>query len=302
MDGRATAIAAYRQASLAARELDERLRGRREHLARLRQQYEKTEEDLKALQVRRASIARGRPGAAASLTFPPLAPLRAPRAPLRAPQSTGQSIGEVLKQLDEDRFLIKAAYGPRYVVGCRRKLDKSKLKSGTRVTLDVQTLTIMRALPREVDPSVYEMLHEDPGNVTFSSVGGLHEQIRELREVVELPLTSACARPPYLSRGCARSTLTPRPHPPFPRQTPNFLRASASSRQRASCSTDRPGRARRCSRARSRAALTRPSSRSSRQRSCVRRVWHPLLPRARARACSDSPAPATSPPRRLPLR
>ncbi len=57
MDGRATAIAAYRQASLAARELDERLRGRREHLARLRKQYEKTEEDLKALQVRRASIA-----------------------------------------------------------------------------------------------------------------------------------------------------------------------------------------------------------------------------------------------------
>lgn len=57
MDGRATAIAAYRQASLAARELDERLRGRREHLARLRKQVEKTEEDLKALQVRRASIA-----------------------------------------------------------------------------------------------------------------------------------------------------------------------------------------------------------------------------------------------------
>jgi len=34
------------------------------------------------------------------------------------------------------------------------------------------------------------MLTEDPGKVSFSSVGGLSEQIRELREVIELPLTN----------------------------------------------------------------------------------------------------------------
>ena len=34
------------------------------------------------------------------------------------------------------------------------------------------------------------MSHEDPGNVSFGEVGGLSEQIRELREVVELPLTN----------------------------------------------------------------------------------------------------------------
>jgi 26S proteasome regulatory subunit T4 len=27
------------------------------------------------------------------------------------------------------------------------------------------------------------MSHEDPGNISFSEVGGLNEQIRELREV-----------------------------------------------------------------------------------------------------------------------
>lgn len=52
------------------------------------------------------------------------------------------------------------------------------------------TLTIMRQLPREVDPAVYNMLKEDPGNVSYSAVGGLAEQIRQLREVVELPLTN----------------------------------------------------------------------------------------------------------------
>lgn len=84
--------------------------------------------------------------------------------------------------------IVKATNGPRYVVGCRRQLDKVKLKAGTRVALDMTTLTIMRYLPREVDPLVYNMSHEDPGDVTYSEIGGLSEQIRELREVIELPL------------------------------------------------------------------------------------------------------------------
>ena len=67
--------------------------------------------------------------------------------------------------------IVKATNGPRYVVGCRRQLDKARLKSGTRVALDMTTLTIMRYLPREVDPLVYNMSHEDPGDVTYSEIG-----------------------------------------------------------------------------------------------------------------------------------
>lgn len=134
---------------------------------------------------------------------------------IKALQSVGQIIGEVLKQLDEERckstscstFLYKCSHliycafyfptltniiqtvivknssGPRYVVGCRTKVDKEKLKQGTRVALDMTTLTIMRILPREVDPLVYNMSLEDPGSVSFAGIGGLSEQIRELREV-----------------------------------------------------------------------------------------------------------------------
>lgn len=141
---------------------------------------------------------------------------------IKALQSVGQIIGEVLKQLDEERctppplptnsqpcpnftgvccpsennmltcengaVIVKASSGPRYVVGCRSKVDKAKLKQGTRVALDMTTLTIMRMLPREVDPLVYNMSLEDPGQVSFAGIGGLNEQIRELREVIELPL------------------------------------------------------------------------------------------------------------------
>jgi 26S proteasome regulatory subunit T4 len=109
---------------------------------------------------------------------------------LQALQSVGQIIGEVLRQLDEERTIVKASSGPRYVVTCKAKVDKSKLISGTRVALDMTTLTIMRTLPREVDPMVFSMLHEDPGKISYSEVGGLTEQIRQMREVIELPLTN----------------------------------------------------------------------------------------------------------------
>ena len=109
---------------------------------------------------------------------------------LQAIQSVGMLIGDVLKQMDADKFIVKASSGPRYVVGCRTQLDKSKLKSGTRVALDMTTLTIMRPMPREVDPTVFNMLHEDSKSIDFSEIGGLNDQIRELREVIELPLTN----------------------------------------------------------------------------------------------------------------
>lgn len=52
------------------------------------------------------------------------------------------------------------------------------------------TLTIMKPLLREVDPMVHKMLTEDPGNVSFNDIGGLQEQMRILRETIELPITN----------------------------------------------------------------------------------------------------------------
>jgi 26S proteasome regulatory subunit T4 len=52
---------------------------------------------------------------------------------MKALQSVGQIVGEVLKQLDEEKFIVKASSGPRYVVGCRNKVNKAKLKQGARV-------------------------------------------------------------------------------------------------------------------------------------------------------------------------
>ncbi|KAH9386337.1 26S proteasome regulatory subunit T4 [Nematocida major] len=103
-------------------------------------------------------------------------------------QSVGQMVGDVLKQLDEERFIVKTSQGPRYIVGARKCIPRELLVPGARVALDITTLTIMRHLPREVDPTVHAMSIEKPGNISFDSIGGLAEQIREIREVIELPI------------------------------------------------------------------------------------------------------------------
>lgn len=78
-----------------------------------------------------------------------------------------------MQQINEEKIIIKQATGGRLVVGCRPKIDREKLKAGTRIYLDMQTYTIMGTLPREVDPTVHNMAAEDPGNVKYSDVGGL---------------------------------------------------------------------------------------------------------------------------------
>ena len=92
-------------------------------------------------------------------------------------QSVGQIVGEILRPLDDDRYIVKTVSGTRYVVGVRTRIDHSLLTNGRRVALDIATHTIMHALPREVDPAVYHMSTEDPSNVKYSYIGGLAEQL-----------------------------------------------------------------------------------------------------------------------------
>ena len=109
---------------------------------------------------------------------------------LKAIQSVGLFIGEVISAKSDDKYLVKLSSGPRYVVGVRSEIDQKKLKTGTRVTLDTMTYTIMRPLAREVDPLVHRMLTEDPGNVAYEEIGGLQDQMQILRETIELPITN----------------------------------------------------------------------------------------------------------------
>lgn len=151
-EARAKALSEFKKKLMEHRRFDDQLKQRRQTIRDLEKVHDKTENDIKAL------------------------------------QSIGQLIGEVMKELSEEKYIVKASSGPRYIVGVRNSVDRSKLKKGVRVTLDITTLTIMRILPRETDPLVYNMTSFEPGEISFDGIGGLTEQIRELREVIELPL------------------------------------------------------------------------------------------------------------------
>ncbi|SMN20556.1 similar to Saccharomyces cerevisiae YOR259C RPT4 One of six ATPases of the 19S regulatory particle of the 26S proteasome involved in degradation of ubiquitinated substrates [Maudiozyma saulgeensis] len=145
-------LSLFKKKLMEHRRYDDQLKSRRQNIKDLEKKYNKTENDIKAL------------------------------------QSIGQLIGEVMKELSEEKYIVKASSGPRYIVGVRNSVDRNKLKKGVRVTLDITTLTIMRILPRETDPLVYNMTSFEQGEISFDGIGGLTEQIRELREVIELPL------------------------------------------------------------------------------------------------------------------
>ncbi|KAM0688246.1 26S protease regulatory subunit 10B [Conglomerata obtusa] len=115
---------------------------------------------------------------------------------VKALNTVGHIVGEIIRKLNDEKYIVKSSQGPRYIVGIKKTalnqilVDKSLSLNcvGARVTLDVTTLTIMMVLPREVNPVIYKMSKEDPGTVSFSEIGGLFEQVRELKEVIELPL------------------------------------------------------------------------------------------------------------------
>lgn len=103
-------------------------------------------------------------------------------------QDYAMNVGEILKQLSDELFIVKIHQGSHYVVTCQENIDKTKLTQGTRVALDGSTNIIMKILPEEVNSQVYQMSIETPGKVEYNEIGGLKNQMREMREVIELPI------------------------------------------------------------------------------------------------------------------
>jgi proteasome regulatory subunit len=90
--------------------------------------------------------------------------------------------------LPDNRVVVKSQNGPNLVVQVGDNIDKSKLRPGARVALNQRGSVVVEVLPEYPDPYVQLMEVVEKPDVRYSDIGGLDEQIRELREVVELPL------------------------------------------------------------------------------------------------------------------
>jgi proteasome regulatory subunit len=94
----------------------------------------------------------------------------------------------VVDVLEDGRAIVKSSAGPSFVVRVHSSVNPAELKPGIRVALNQHTYAIVEVLPSKKDPYVLGMEIEEVPPVTYDDVGGLEDQIREIRETVELPL------------------------------------------------------------------------------------------------------------------
>jgi 26S proteasome regulatory subunit T6 len=98
-------------------------------------------------------------------------------------------VADVTKVLGKDAVLVKTSSEGKLIVKIDKSIKVEDLKTNTRVTLkSEEKLKINRILPSRVDPLVSLMRVEKVPDSTYDAVGGLEEQIKEVREVIELPI------------------------------------------------------------------------------------------------------------------
>jgi proteasome regulatory subunit len=97
-------------------------------------------------------------------------------------------VGSVRDVLTDGRVIVKSSTGPDFVVNSAETVEHGKITVGSRVALNKQTLAVMGVLPASLDPLVTASEIVDKPTVTYADIGGLNDQIREIREAVEYPL------------------------------------------------------------------------------------------------------------------
>ena len=97
-------------------------------------------------------------------------------------------VGSVRDILTDGRVVVKSSTGPDFVVNSAETVEHEKITVGSRVALNKQTLAVMGVLPASLDPLVAASEIVEKPNVAYVDIGGLGDQIREIREAVEYPL------------------------------------------------------------------------------------------------------------------
>ena len=97
-------------------------------------------------------------------------------------------VGHLQDVLDEERAIVRSSNGTVFQVSVNQRLSKDKLTPGTRVALNQDTLSVIEVLHDAWDPMVSGAEMIEAPNISYDSVGGLDEQILQVREAIELPL------------------------------------------------------------------------------------------------------------------
>lgn len=99
------------------------------------------------------------------------------------------NVGTLEEIIDESHAIVSSSSGPEYYVNIMSFVDKGQLEPGSTVLLHNKALSVVGLLADEADPMVSVMKVEKAPTESYADVGGLEQQIQEIKEAVELPLT-----------------------------------------------------------------------------------------------------------------
>lgn len=103
-------------------------------------------------------------------------------------QEPGSYVGEVIKAMGKTKVLVKVHPEGKYVVDIDKSIDIAQVTPSLRVALKNDSYTLHKILPNKVDPLISLMRVEKVPDSTYDMIGGLDKQIKEIKEVIELPI------------------------------------------------------------------------------------------------------------------
>ncbi|KAJ2721749.1 ATPase of 26S proteasome regulatory subunit 4 [Coemansia sp. Benny D115] len=114
---------------------------------------------------------------------------QAERARVEELRGTPMTVGTLEEVIDENHVIVSTLTGPEYYVSLLSFVDKDQLEPGCSVLLHSKTMAVIGVLQNDADPMVSVMKLEKAPTESYADVGGLEQQIQEIKEAVELPLT-----------------------------------------------------------------------------------------------------------------
>jgi len=92
------------------------------------------------------------------------------------------------KGSEDAKYIINVKQIAKFVVALADKVSPTDIEEGMRVGVDKNKYQIQIALRPKIDPTVTLMQVEEKPDVTYEQVGGMTDELDQLREVVEVPL------------------------------------------------------------------------------------------------------------------
>jgi len=104
-------------------------------------------------------------------------------------RGTPMSVGNLEEIIDDNHAIVSTSVGSEHYVSILSFVDKDQLEPGCSVLLNHKVHAVVGVLGDDTDPMVTVMKLEKAPQETYADIGGLDQQIQEIKESVELPLT-----------------------------------------------------------------------------------------------------------------